>query len=191
MSYCDPHGWGWEPGQGPSPCMAETLSFLLAVGIFVTSILSKDSMRPVQRAAAAGSLAARVHSAQITLSLVQAVIALTGGFLSARPRGMLCGALVLHSLGWTFAWLASAAAMQRNPAYCKRLFWWWLAGAVSNRCVYHALAHACLLVCAVCVYEMSAGGWVISAFAAQPWIKTAGSKRASSNCLRRTMSPLL
>lgn len=135
MPYCDPHGWGWEPGRGPSPCVSETLSFLLAVVIFVSSILSKESMHPVQRAAAAGSPAAKVHSAQIALSIAQAIIALTGGFLSARPRGMLCGALVLHSLGWTFAWLASAAAMQRNPAHCKRLFWWWLVGAVLNRCV--------------------------------------------------------
>lgn len=135
MPYCDPHGWGWEPGRGPSPCMGETLSFWLAVGVFFSSILSKDAIHPVQRVAAAGSSAARVHSAQITLSLAQSVIALTGGILSARPRGMLCGALVLHSLGWSVAWLVSAAAMQRNPAHCKSLLWWWLAGAVSNRCV--------------------------------------------------------
>lgn len=133
MPYCDPHGWAWEPGQGPSPCMGETLSFFLALGVFFSSVLSKGMMHPVQRAAVAASSAAKIHTTQILLSLAQAVLAVTVGMLSARPPGMLCGALVLHSMGWTVAWLASALVMQRNPAFCRRLLWWWLVCALSNR----------------------------------------------------------
>lgn len=135
MPYCDHHGWGWEPGKGPSSCVGETLSFWLALGVLFSSVRTEQGsgLHTVQYPAGSGA-AARVHSAQITLSIAQSIIALTGGILSARPRGMLCGALVLHSLGWTLAWLASAAALQRNPRFARCLLWWWLGGAASNRC---------------------------------------------------------
>lgn len=134
MSFCDAHGWRWEPGQGPSPCVGETISLFLACGVLLYTIpLTKDILHPFQRAAAAGSTAARIHAVQVSLAIVQALIALTGGLLSARPRGMLCGALVLHSLAWPAAWFTSATAMQRSPDCSKGLLWFWCCALVLNR----------------------------------------------------------
>lgn len=133
LPYCDNHGWRWDPGVGPSPCVGETISFCLAVTGLLCSTLSQSSLPVQQRVSIAGSTAAKVHSAQIALSLGQAFVALGGGIISSRPGGMLCGALILHSLGWSLAWLFSAIAISRNAALCKRLVWWWLGGAISNR----------------------------------------------------------
>lgn len=134
MPLCDAHGWRWEPGQGPSPCVGETVSLFLACGVLLYTIpLTKDVLHPFQRAAAAGSMAARIHAVQVSLAIVQALIALTGGMLSARPRGLLCGALVLHSLAWPAAWFTSATAMQRSPDCSKGLLWFWCCALVLNR----------------------------------------------------------
>ena len=135
IPYCDHHGWRWD-GSGPSPCMGETISFWLAVFGCLCSGLTSSSYFTVQRRASlAGSFGAKVHGVQIALSLAQSIVALIGGVLSARPSGMLCGALLLHTLGWTVAWLASAFAISRNADLCKRLVWWWLGGAITNRYV--------------------------------------------------------
>lgn len=82
---------------------------------------------------ATGSAAARIHAAQIVLSIAQAVVALIVGMLSARPRGMLCGALVLHSVGWPAAWLMSGVALKRTPRSSKALLWFWCCALVLNR----------------------------------------------------------
>ncbi|CAM9483306.1 unnamed protein product [Scytosiphon promiscuus] len=143
MPFCDAHGWRWEPGQGPSPCVGETISLFLACGVLLYTIpLTKDVLHPFQRAAAAGSTAARIHAVQVSLAIVQALIALTGGMLSARPRGMLCGALVLHSLAWPAAWFTSATAMQRSPDCSKGLLWFWCCALVLNSVVLSSLRHA-------------------------------------------------
>lgn len=160
MRFCDHHGWRWDPGQGPSPCMGETMSFWLALGFLGTATIwankRNDNIRrgrssyfpntllqPHQYDTAVSSgqnagwaSARRAHRAQVALSLVQAGISLANGLLCARPEGMLCAALVLHTLGWASAWLVSASELRRNPRLSKALLWWWLAGAISNRFVF-------------------------------------------------------
>ncbi|CBN77240.1 hypothetical protein Esi_0038_0149 [Ectocarpus siliculosus] len=143
IPYCDHHGWNWESGQGPSPCMGETASFLLASSVLLYTIpLTKDTLHPFQRAAAAGSTAARVHAVQITLAIVQASIALVCGVLFVRPRGMLSGANLLYSMSWTAASCTMAVALQRHPDCSKTLIWFWCGALVVNSVVLSSLRHA-------------------------------------------------
>jgi len=135
LPYCDHHGWRWEPGQGPSPCIGETASFLLALSVLVFSVsVIRGVDRRVQRAAFLHqSCGYHVHAAQMALSIAQAVAAVAGGMLIARSRGMLCVALALHSVVWSFSWAISAFAMRRSPRSCRHLLWFWCCALVSNR----------------------------------------------------------
>lgn len=136
MRYCDHHGWRWEPGQGPSPCIGETASFLLAFSIFLYAVLAiRGVHQGIHRVAFNHrSCAYGVHAFQMVLSIAQAVLAVAGGMLIARSRGMLCVALSLHSVTWAVSWTISAFALQRNPASSKRLLWFWCCALISNRC---------------------------------------------------------
>lgn len=149
MRFCDHHGWGWEPGQGPSPCVGETLSFWLALGFLATATWATGKSRgraPYYRYASntlvqpyeciGSEPAKRIHRAQVALSLLQALISVANGLLCSRPGGMLCLALLMHTLTWTWAWTVAASELRRNPSLSKALLWWWLLGAVSNRCVH-------------------------------------------------------
>lgn len=165
MRYCDHQGWSWDPVQGPSPCVGETMSLWLALGFLVSATRTTSSRRgdtaggpyyryaglspstlvqPNQYRAPSSSgrvwgAARRIHRMQVALCLFQTVVALANGLLCSRPRGMLSLSLVLHTAGWTLAWAVGASELRRNPSLSRVLVWWWLAGAVSNRCVHKRL----------------------------------------------------
>lgn len=143
MRYCDHHGWRWEPGQGPSPCIGETASYLLAFAVFLYAVAA---IRGVQRGLHRvtydhRSCAYAVHAFQMVLSVAQGVLAVAGGVLIARPRGMLCVALSLHSVSWAVSWTISALALLRCPASSKRLMWFWCCALITNRWV------SCAMLC--------------------------------------------
>ena len=137
LPFCDHHGWRWEPGQGPSPCIGETTSFLLALCVlfFSVSVIRGADRRGHRAAFPNRSCADHVHAAQMVLSIALAIAAVAGGVLIARSRGMLCVALALHSVFWSFSWAISACTMQRSPRSCRRLLWFWCCALVSNRLV--------------------------------------------------------
>lgn len=138
MRYCDHHGWRWEPGQGPSPCIGETASFVLALAVFlfaVTVIRGVHHQGLHHRVAYnPRSCAYAVHAFQMVLCVAQAALTVAGGVLIARSRGMLCVALSLHSATWAVSWAISAFALLRSPASSKRSLWFWCCALISNRC---------------------------------------------------------
>eukprot|EP00752_Nemacystus_decipiens_P011084 g9848.t1 len=78
----------------------------------------------------------------MVLCVAQAALAVAGGMLIARSRGMLCVALSLHSGTWAISWAISAFALLYNPASSKRLMWFWCCALISNSIVLSSLRRA-------------------------------------------------
>lgn len=167
MRYCDHHGWRWEPGQGPSPCIGETTSFVLGFAIFVYAVMAIRGVHQGLHRVVYNvrSCAYAVHAFQMVLCVAQAALAVAGGMLIARSRGMLCVALSLHSATWAVSWSISAFALLYNPASSKRLMWFWCCALISNRCDELELAGG--VPCAVYVLFAICRGDIVHVFEIQ------------------------